>query len=96
VSLVLNFLLRLISYQSRFKNVFREVGIFTMLINGLKVYASDLEEKYRTEREDIGEGEGGFILRQGMMCAYHIMQLFHVQLFHLLTPYRTDDTLPHR
>ena len=56
VSLVLNFLLRLISYQSRFKNVFREVGIFTMLINVLRGYASDLEEKYRTEREDVGKG----------------------------------------
>ncbi len=58
MSLVLNFLLRLISYQSMFKSVYREVGVFTMLINALKSYAKDLEEKYRTEK-DASSGELG-------------------------------------
>ena len=41
-----------------FKSVYREVGVFTMLINALKSYAKDLEEKYRTEK-DASSGELG-------------------------------------
>ena len=44
LTLVLNFLLRLISYSAKYKMIFAQVGILTMMINALKVYAKELKE----------------------------------------------------
>ena len=46
ISLCLNFFLRLISYRTEFKSIFREVGVLTMLINALKSYADDLQDTH--------------------------------------------------
>ena len=42
--MALNFLLKLISHSTKFKNVFREVGVLIMLVNALKVYAAELRD----------------------------------------------------
>ena len=56
LTLSLNFLLKLISFDAKYKNIFREVGILTMLINALKKYAAELKE------EGKGKGrEGGWV-----------------------------------
>ena len=47
LTLVLNFLLRLISYSAKYKMIFAQVGILTMMINALKVYASELKEAHQ-------------------------------------------------
>ena len=44
LTLSLNFLLKLISFNDMYKDIFREVGILTMLSNALKEYASQLKE----------------------------------------------------
>ena len=47
LTLVLNFLLRLISYSAKYKMIFAQVGILTMMINALKVYANELKEAHQ-------------------------------------------------
>lgn len=46
--LCLNFLLRLISYKTHFKTVFREVGVLIMLITTLKACTKELLETDQT------------------------------------------------
>ena len=50
LALALNFLLKLISHGSKYKNVFRDVGVLIMLISALKAYAADM----KTSCEDLG------------------------------------------
>ena len=52
--LILNFLLKLISFNAKYTSIFREVGILTKLINALKEYAAELKEEGKGEE---GEGE---------------------------------------
>ena len=40
------FLIRILSYDPKYKDVFREVGVLEVLTNCLKQYAEDLKEKY--------------------------------------------------
>lgn len=40
------FLIRILSYDPKYKDVFREVGVLEVLTNCLKQYADDLKEKY--------------------------------------------------
>lgn len=40
------FLIRILSYDPKYKDVFREVGVLEVLTNCLKQYADALKEKY--------------------------------------------------
>lgn len=40
------FFIRILSYDPKYKNVFREVGVLEVLTNCLKQYADVLKEKY--------------------------------------------------
>ena len=42
----LGFLIRILSYNPKYKDVFRDVGVLEVLTNCLKQYADGLKEKY--------------------------------------------------
>ena len=55
LTLSLNFLLQLISFDAKYKNIFREVGNLIMLISALKEYAAE----FKKEGKGGGGREGG-------------------------------------
>ena len=48
--LALCFLIRIVSFDPKYKEVFRDVGVLEVLTNCLKQYADDLKEQHDGER----------------------------------------------
>lgn len=49
--IALCFLIRIVNFDSKYKDVFRDVGILEVLTNCLKQYTSDLKEKFESKLE---------------------------------------------
>lgn len=48
--IALCFLIRIVNFDSKYKDVFRDVGVLEVLTNCLKQYTSDLKEKFENEK----------------------------------------------
>ena len=64
--LALNHILKFISHKASFKDVYREAGILTLLINSLKSYTTDMKQQNSPER-------GVVSLSLSLSCPLHVM-----------------------
>ena len=63
--IALCFLIRIVNFDSKYKDVFRDVGVLEVLTNCLKQYTSDLKEKFESKLECLKLCISGYFLLIG-------------------------------